>query len=233
MNSMADASGSELWRREYDHGGIPSSTRERPSNVVVEFREFIRREVRPGAVGLDIGCGTGRNTFYLAAEGFRMIAMDYVEGLVAGINARARERPELNIEAILQDVSEPWSCSSNVADFAIDTFCFKHQIDSQSVENYVKELTRSLKNGAYFLLFLAAKNDGYYERFALPQQEGIGTIIVDPENGIASRLYDVDELKILFSSFEFISYKEKKAKNEMHGKLYNRVSHILYMAKRS
>jgi hypothetical protein len=74
------------------------------------------------------------------------------------------------------------------------------------------------------MLFLATREDGYYRQFAVPEQNGIGEIIVDSGNGIASRLYMRDEIERLFNDFAVLHYAEKRSENEMHGKTYRRSS---------
>jgi SAM-dependent methyltransferase len=217
-----------LWELEYQEGGIPSSVRRQPSNVVIEFQNFLRTTVPESRTALDIGCGTGRNSFYLAREGFAVTAIDYVQAQVDQI---AHNIEGLNIRPICCDIAEPWPFEANSFDVAIDCFCFKHLIHGAAVANYVKELSRTMRCGGYYLLFLAAKEDGYYMQYPVREQSGRGTVIIDPENRIASRLYDIDEIKTLFREHELVFTATKHGENIMHRKKYERSSHVLYLRK--
>ena len=81
------------------------------------------------------------------------------------------------------------------------------------------------------MLFLATRDDGYYRQFAVPGQYGVGSIIIDEGNNIASRLYSRDEIEGLFQGFDVLEFKEKRSTNEMHGKLYDRCSAVWYLRK--
>jgi SAM-dependent methyltransferase len=223
------ASDPRLWQQEYVHQGIPSSARSKPSNVVVDFLRASRHWLPQGATFLDIGCGTGRNAVYLAEQGFSVKAMDYCIPQIDALKAFVHSRPDLVIEPVGADVTSPWPWPDHCADAAIDTFCFKHQIGVASIGTYIHELRRCLAPGGLFLLFLATRSDSYYRQFAAEQQDGLGEIIIDPGNGIASRLYDRDEVERLFEGFQFVHFEEKASTNVMHGTEYNRRSAIWHL----
>lgn len=163
-------SDSSLWEEEYRNGGIPSSVRNRPSNVVVDFRAFVKEHAPEARTVIDLGCGTGRNSLYLASEGFDVTAVDYVRSQVDQIAERTRAKG-WNVVPIWHDIGKPWPFPNDSFDVAIDCFCFKHQINATAVENYIGELWKTLKGGGYYLLFLAAKEDGYYKQFLAQNQK--------------------------------------------------------------
>ena len=219
------------WEEEYKKGGIPSSVRERPSNVVVSFCSFVKQYYETAKTAVDLGCGTGRNSFYLASEGFDFTAVDYAQSQIERITDQVQLNSKLRINPVLHDIAKPWPFLSESFDIAIDCFCFKHQMHPAGIRNYIRELHRALRNGGYYLLYLAAKDDGYYKQFAQDGQVGPGTIIIDPANEIASRLYDVEEIKELFGGLTILRELTKDGENQMHGKTYSRRSHVFYMTK--
>jgi SAM-dependent methyltransferase len=62
------------------------------------FRRFPAREDREGLTALDLGCGTGVHTQMLAAEGFKVTALDLAP---AGVQATRRLLMEKGLEARL------------------------------------------------------------------------------------------------------------------------------------
>lgn len=222
------------WEAEYKRGGIPSSTRKQPSNVVVEFVSYIeRRRLSGDRQAIDIGCGSGRNSLFLAEIGFSVLSMDFVKAQIEMIENEKRDFAfGASIKAIWHDVSTPWPATSGGYDIAVDTFCFKHLIKTEAVAMYVREISRSLKSDGYLLLFLAAKEDGYYARHRIPNQQGPGAIIRDPGNNVFSRLYDVSEVADIFQTFDVVQSHSKLGRNEMHGEMYDRKSHVIYLRKR-
>src|SRR5437016_5497592 len=66
------------WDKEYQHGGIPSSLRSDPSGVLLWALSnwpYLTGTKSP-VNALDVGCGTGRNALYLAAQGTAVTAFD-------------------------------------------------------------------------------------------------------------------------------------------------------------
>lgn len=231
-NGEVSTSAAELWTAEYQCQGIPSSTRARPSNVVVDFVAAVRSAKPSAKIALDIGCGTGRNAVYLAEQGFSVKAMDYSAPQVEELRKFVQGHPALDLEAVAADVTKPWPWASSSADIAVDAFCFKHQIENAAIATYVEELRRCLVAGGRFMLFLATRADGYYRQFPATRQFGVGQIIVDPGNGIASRLYSREEVERLFKAFEVLHFAEKESLNVMHGAPYQRSSAVWHFCRR-
>jgi SAM-dependent methyltransferase len=82
---------------EYDH------QLSRPGDVWVRgaFQEFVRARLPLGARLLDFGCGTGIDAAWYAAQGYRVLAFDNSEGMIA----RLRETCAAAIE---RQQIEPW-----------------------------------------------------------------------------------------------------------------------------
>jgi SAM-dependent methyltransferase len=220
---------SERWADEYRNGGIPSSVRSRPSNVVIEFVTTVR-SVCPGAThAFDIGSGTGRNSIYLAEQGYAVNALDYCGPQVDALAAFARSRPDLQLNAVEGSVTQPWPWRDASADFAVDAFCFKHQIEPEAIDVYLRELRRCLRPGGLYMLFLALREDGYYRQFPAPHQHGPGLIIVDRGNDIPSRLYAREEIETLFTGFRALHFAAKISSNQMHGRTYQRHSGVWHL----
>ncbi|MBS0649249.1 MAG: hypothetical protein JSS10_08520 [Verrucomicrobia bacterium] len=75
MNEFTSESLKTAWSHEYQRKGIPSSFRKDPTKPLVEFMAWCRDKGLSGSAA-DIGCGQGRNSFFLAQEGFKVIAVD-------------------------------------------------------------------------------------------------------------------------------------------------------------
>jgi SAM-dependent methyltransferase len=225
-------SSSDAWEKEYASGGIPSSVRRQPSVVV---RDFLQRAKSMGVTNgkaLDIGCGSGRNSLYLADNGFDVVAFDFAASQIDGLNAFIAENAGLKnrVHPFVHDIRNPWPVETGSIDLAIDTFCFKHQIEESAIAFYVSEVSRALRAGGLFMMSFAGRRDGYYALFPSDDTEP-GQAFVDPGNQIASRLYDVAEVENIFSAFKTVYAEEKNQTNEMHGKIYQRETFSLCLQK--
>lgn len=166
------------WFKEYNNKGIPSSFRDDPSGSVKYFLAFLQAHNTVTGRLLDIGCGTARNSQYMADQGFHVTCVDYVKELIERIKLY-KTTGENIIRPVLHDISTPWPFVSREFDVAIDTFCYKHQILLESKDTYKKELARVLKKNGYYLLTLAGTDDGYYKQFLNSSPENNRNIIID------------------------------------------------------
>lgn len=222
------------WVREYKNKGIPSSVREDPSGSVEDFVRFLSDHNVHSGTAIDIGCGMGRNALYLAALEFNVRAMDFVSEAIDLLALRARERGLQNrVRGYCHDVTTPWPFDDRSADVAVDTFCYKHQVTDDRKSVYRQELSRVLKPGGFFLLTLAGADDGYYGPLLAASPNRRPRMIVDPANGIASLLYDKSDIEDEFQGyFKIVRYEHKAHRWAMHGKDYERSTHVFIFVRR-
>lgn len=225
-------SGPQSWNDEYRKLGIPSSVRGEPSGSVVEFVKYMSENKHECRQIVDVGAGTGRNSLYLVSLGFRVTALDFASSQTGALRNHIREGGILDLFAFEHDVRNSWPVEYQSQDAAIDAFCFKHQIGSEDVARYVANAAEALRPGALMMISFAGRGDGYYSRFPVEQRGGSGLIVLDPGNDILSRLYDIREVLELFSPFEPVFTKTKEARNTMHGGVYDRQTHIVYLKRR-
>lgn len=128
-----------------------------PRHPPQELVALIAAEVIPaGGTVLDLGCGAGRETIFLAQCGFRAIGIDASEEALK-IARRRSETIALEIDWRLGDVrSLPLKASS--VDFVTDRGLF-HVIDREERPRVAQEIDRVLRPGGGILLRGAARDD--------------------------------------------------------------------------
>ncbi len=99
------------WDQRYRRGEQLFDT---PSPLVKRFAATLA----PGDA-LDLACGPGRNSLYLAAQGWRVTAVDGSPVAIENLVARARER-KLNVDARLADLERR---EFEIAPGAYDLIC--------------------------------------------------------------------------------------------------------------
>lgn len=187
---------SDIWDREYSEPNvIPSSTRESPSKALLLFSEVLRFGEFKHV--LDSGCGSGRNTVYLASKGCRVCAVDFSEAALdrarnmvtaAGFDAR--------VQLLRHSLLDRLPFRDGSFDLIVDSYVFCHFIDPGEQKSYRDEMARLLSKGGILFCSAFSPDDEYYRGMVNDEQQ---RIILDPANGIRKRLYSDLEFKEFFA----------------------------------
>lgn len=141
----------DWWDARYLSGDIPWDTGIVPPEVVALVASG---ELRPGWA-LDLGCGSGLSSRYLAAHGFRVIGVDLAHSpLVRG--CRAAQAEGLPAYFCRGDVSALDFVALR-ATFALDVGCF-HAVPPGRRAAYVASLAERLVPCALYLLYAFASS---------------------------------------------------------------------------
>ena len=109
----------DRWSRTYDTDA--NATRDldaevlRRSSLAVDGRDV-----------LEIGCGTGKNTVWLAERARRVIAMDFSPGMLEVARGRA---PTDRVSFVQHDVRERWPIDDALVDFVVANLILEHLPD--------------------------------------------------------------------------------------------------------
>jgi malonyl-CoA O-methyltransferase len=97
---------------------------------------------------LEVGCGTGKNTVWLAERARSLTAMDFAEQMIARARRRVVNAPA-KVEFIRHDVREQWPLENGAVDVVVGNLVLEHVRDVGAV---FREAARVLRRGgvAYF-----------------------------------------------------------------------------------
>ena len=122
-----------------------------------------RLQPTPGAAVLDLGCGTGRHSRYLASKGFRVMGLD----LSAGSIKQAKQSEGPNLRFRRQDMRLPFG--HHAFDYVLNLFTsFGYFEDPENHLTVVHNIARSLKSDGR--LVLDYLNAGYAETHLTPEE---------------------------------------------------------------
>ena len=101
---------------------------------------------------LDLGCGTGTNSIYLAQHGFAVVGVDFSPKAIATARGKAR-RANANIDFRVADVTRLDSLGiSEPFDLVLDIGCF-HAVDAEGRVRYASNLARLTRPGSLYMLY--------------------------------------------------------------------------------
>lgn len=221
----------DVWSKEHKKPqAIPSLTDEKPSEHIVEFLKYLKTKGFPfkGKV-IDIGCGKGRNTIYLAKKGFEVYALDYIDYALSVVRKKARKARVTNKIILLNhDLSKKWPFKNDFFDLAID--CYSSiDIETQKGREICRdEMFRTLKPKGIALVACVSTNDEF-EKELLKKSPGREKHTVFWPNGKFEKLYDRDELESFFAPpFQILRLRTVHKKGVLFGKEDNReVYHLI------
>lgn len=104
---------------------------------------------RPGRA-LDLGCGTGTSSIYLAQHGWQVTGVDFSPRAIELARDKAR-RASVELDLHVGDVSR-LDFLRNPFDLILDIGCL-HGLDRESRTRYAEQLRRLTRPGSKFLLF--------------------------------------------------------------------------------
>jgi SAM-dependent methyltransferase len=148
-----------IWR--YWRGDAPWDSGIVPPEIVAWVESAAANGTPPGTPpgrALDLGCGTGTTSIYLASRGWEAVGVDFAPNAIRRARRKAR-RQTLSGSATFRsaDVSRPDFLADDrtVAapfDLLIDVGCL-HGLDAVRRPTYAANITRLSRPGAVFLLY--------------------------------------------------------------------------------
>ena len=156
--------------------------------------EMIWQDVDPGSDVLDLGCGQGRDSLFLAKKNFKVTAIDSAPAGIDTLNKTINENNLDKIQATCQKVEdfiiEPDKYSIINA---MNIFQF---LDKKDVLKIIANIKASLKPGGFVVV--------------------VGFTVDDPSFVADKGFFDQNELNKLFLDFKIIFYREIAVENLGH-----------------
>lgn len=95
---------------------------------------------------LEIGCGTGKNTEFLATLGDNVLAFDFSEKMLA----KARQKVTADhVRFEMVDITQPWNCKNDSFNLITCNLVLEH---IGNLDHIFAEAARTLRSGGQFLV---------------------------------------------------------------------------------
>lgn len=210
-----------LWDMEYGRNStIPSSRRLVPAHALVQLTQNYQLSAE---TALDLGCGNGRNAFYLAEMGIRVTAIDFSQTALDLLKAAQRTSAAWgSICPLNHDIRDGLPLAACSVDLVLDSYCLCHFVDENEQRDAMAEVYRVLKPGGHLVKIHLDDNDAYYiER--LKRKTSYGHTSYDPVNGLFKMHTSLDSyLQEVCGGFDFIAGERVKFTDNVRGALFER-----------
>jgi len=95
---------------------------------------------------LELGCGTGKNTAFLAGIGAPLLALDFAAGMIRQARARV---PAAHVAFAVADLTQPWPVAAGSVDLIVCNLVLEHIADLSFI---FAEAARCLAPGGRFFV---------------------------------------------------------------------------------
>jgi SAM-dependent methyltransferase len=151
----------QVWEKEYAQPTFLTKDNN-PQQDVVRFVQFLKKEKKieiDNTRVLDLGSGTGRNSYYFAELGAHVTGLEISKTAitVAEKNLAAVSRTVLDITYIRQSIGEKFPLPNESVDIVLDVTSSNSLTESER-EVCLAETARVMKPGAYFFLKALCKD---------------------------------------------------------------------------
>ncbi len=221
------------WEQEYRNPKLVTKN-EGPQKDTLNFIKFLKKKekfVLKDKTILDLGCGTGRNSNYLAEFGNNLIGIEISKTALALAKERAKNSNVL-VDYRLGDIGIEYEIDANSVDVIFDVTS-SNSLDERGREIYLKESARVLKSGGYMFVRALCKDGNANVKALLknsPGEEYDTYYLKDLD--LIERVFSKEDITKMYSQYFTILNLEKKTNySKMNGRLYKRDYWLLYLQK--
>ncbi len=203
----------QQWDRTYD--SAKDFFGERPSELGVSALPFLKENGAKDV--LELGCGQGRDTWYLARNGMNVTALDYSESGICQMQGMAREHQmEGVVTAQAHDAREPLPFPDGTFDAVYSHMFFTMELSDEEVAMILGECLRVLRPGGLNIYSVRNDHDPHYGKF-----EQRGKDMWKNPLGFVVHYFTEETIKRLSAGYDLIWIKEfEDSSRQLTKKLY-------------
>lgn len=172
------------WNDSYRNGNLPWDTG-RPSSELQ--RVLSRNEIRPPCRALELGCGTGTNSVWLAQQGFEVTGIDVAPLAVERAEEHAHAAG-VKAHFVVADVLDLPDLNAGFA-FFFDRGCY-HAVRRSAPRQYAPAVARQLASGGLGLILAGNSREPHDPGPPVVTEEQIRD-----ELGLAFQILDLHEFR--------------------------------------
>jgi len=222
-----------VWEREYKNPKLVTKD-DKPQADVLRFLKYLKKDQKCSLVDmviLDLGCGTGRNSNYLAEMGNLVVGIEISKTALALAKERAKERG-LSVDYRMGDMGEPYDIEDNFVDIVLDVTS-SNSLDEKGRKKYLDETNRVLKNGGYFFVRALCKDGDQNAKTLLKENPGREYDTYEiKEIGLTERVFSREDFVNTYSKyFKILKLEKTTHYSTFNNRVYKRNYWLAYLGK--
>lgn len=222
-----------VWDREYRNPKLVTG-KEDPQADTLRFFKFLKKDqkyIMEDRVALDLGCGTGRNSNYLAEIGNKVIGIEISNVALMLAKNRAKDL-DVKVDYRLGDIGEKYEIEDNSVDVILDVTS-SNSLSESGREIYLNEMNRVLKTGGYIFVRALCKDGNKNVKNLLKNSPGkeYDTYVIK-EIGLTERVFSKDDfVKMYGRYFKILNLEKKTSYTTFDNRIYKRDYWLAYLQK--
>lgn len=222
-----------VWDKEYKNPKLMTGT-DKPQADVLRFLKFLKKDKKIKLENLnilDLGCGTGRNSNYLAELGNNVVGIEISKTAINLAKTRARDLG-VEVDYKLSDIGEKYDIKDNSIDVILDVTS-SNSLNEKGRDVYLNEMNRVLKNGGYIFVRALCKDGNKNVKNLLKQNPGreYDTYVIK-EIGLTERVFSREDfVKTYGKYFKILKLEKKTGYTRFNDRVYKRDYWLAYLTK--
>lgn len=214
----------ERWNKEHETPfALKQMDAKKLSSGIVPFVEFLKEKGLKELVGLEMGCGKGRNVMGLAHQEIvsKMYGFDFSEVAIKEAKKRAVENTiSEKVQFDVMDATQLWKYADNFFDFGVDCFASTDIEEPQVRQFAVDQMHRVLKPGGYFLVYVMSTDDEFHKEMIQKSPAEEQNAFYNIGNGKFEKVFTEEELNGMYKNFTLVQARRIEKTAEFFGKSY-------------
>lgn len=188
------------WDRTYE--STKDFFGERPSELAISVLPVLKENGARNV--LELGCGQGRDTWYLARNGMNVTALDYSETGICQMKETAKGSGLKDVvTAQVHDAREPLPFPDESFDAIYSHMFFTMELSEEEVGRILGECRRVLRMGGINIYSVRNDHDPHYGKF-----EKRGEDMWKNPAGFVVHFFDEDKIRRLSTGYDLLWIKE-------------------------
>ncbi|MCA9351684.1 class I SAM-dependent methyltransferase [Patescibacteria group bacterium] len=199
------------WNDEYQKPQLITQSH-KPQKDFLRFIKWIKKnkhlDLSAGLTALDLGCGVGRNSYYLADHyGIEVMGWDFSSDAIA--KAIKFHRHE-NVTFQERNIAKPFPLEDDSVDLILDVTS-SNALNEKERQVYLSECARVLKPDGYmYVRTLAKEGDKNAQNMVKEFPGGEYDTYHHPQLGVTERIFSGPDFKVLYEQYLEVVRMERK-----------------------